>query len=388
MEMSETLAKDPNSDTPPTPNAHPAFNDIRKRVLATLGIIIVTIFGVSFRYPHLLSHAAQLDATLASFIYLSEVIPTDEHAPIVLQILYGSINWLWSMKVGMTFGLLLGALLHTLLQIYPLRFGNNTLFNQIKGIMLGAPSGVCVNCAVPIACGAFRTNSVPLETMFSFMLSAPTLNIVVVFMVFSSLPWFVAGLHYCLISLTLFIVIPAILRANQPLRATSSSVPTPAKNYPTNGFPLNRVDSLTSSLPNTPQQVKEVLLSYGKHLKILSKATIPFMVMASVLSAAAVQWFPFDMLLAEVTVPRLALIAIISTLLPVPIALDIMVATHLNLNGIHLAYSFLFLSTLGTYSILPMLFLWREVSKPIAFQLFVAFSGLAFLTACIIDYCI
>jgi len=132
--------------------------------------------------------------------------------------------------------------------------------------------------------------------------------------------------------------------------------------------------------------VFEVLFSFGRHLITLTSATIPFMLLASVLSAAAVQWIPFATLLADVTVPKLALIAVIGTLLPVPIALDVMVANYLNQNGTHLAYSFLFLSTLGTYSILPMVFLWREVSKAIALQLMVAFSGIALLAACIMNY--
>ena len=35
----------------------------------------------------------------------------------------------------------------------------------------------------------------------------------------------------------------------------------------------------------------------------------------------------------------------------------------------------LFAMTLGTYSIIPSIYLWREVSKPLAVMLFVFFVG-------------
>ncbi len=55
------------------------------------------------------------------------------------------------MKVGMTFGVLFGALLHTGLRYYPLRIGKNLYMNSMKGALVGVPGGVCANCAVPVA---------------------------------------------------------------------------------------------------------------------------------------------------------------------------------------------------------------------------------------------
>ena len=60
-----------------------------------------------------------------------------------------TVNWLDSMKVGMSFGVLLGALLHTFLRYYPLRIGKNLYLNSLKGALVGVPMGVCANCAVP-----------------------------------------------------------------------------------------------------------------------------------------------------------------------------------------------------------------------------------------------
>ena len=42
-------------------------------------------------------------------------------------------------------------------------------------------------------------------------------------------------------------------------------------------------------------------------------------------------------------------------------------------------YVMLFAMTLGTYSIIPSIYLWREVSKPLAVSLFVFFIGLGWI---------
>ena len=63
---------------------------------------------------------------------------------------------------------------------------------------------------------------------------------------------------------------------------------------------------------------------------------------------------------------RLALVSLISVFMPVPIALDVMFAAQLQQQGVPAGYVMLFAMTLGTYSIIPSIYLWREVSKPLA----------------------
>ena len=57
-------------------------------------------------------------------------------------------HWHDSMKIGMTFGVLFGALLHTVLRYYPLKVGKNLYLNSLRGRWLAcrwafAPTARC-----------------------------------------------------------------------------------------------------------------------------------------------------------------------------------------------------------------------------------------------------
>ena len=88
---------------------------------------------------------------------------------------------------------------------------------------------------------------------------------------------------------------------------------------------------------------------------------------------------PWDALLSEVTPARMALVSIISVFMPVPIALDVMFAGQLQQQGVAGGYVMAFAMTLGTYSIIPTIYLWREVSRRLAVILFLFFAALGFL---------
>ena len=64
---------------------------------------------------------------------------------------------------------------------------------------------------------------------------------------------------------------------------------------------------------------------------------------------------------------------------PVPIALDVMFAAQLQQQGVAPGYVMLFAMTLGTYSIIPTIYLWREVSRRLAVLLFAFFVLLGWI---------
>ena len=70
-----------------------------------------------------------------------------------------------------------------------------------------------------------------------------------------------------------------------------------------------------------------------------------------------------------------------SVFMPVPIALDVMFAAQLQQQGVPAGYVMMFAMTLGTYSIIPSIYLWREVSKPLAVSLFAFFLVLGWVLA-------
>jgi hypothetical protein len=53
-----------------------------------------------------------------------------------------------------------------------------------------------------------------------------------------------------------------------------------------------------------------------------------------------------------------------------------MFASQLYQQGIANGYVMLFAMTLGTYSIIPTIYLWREVSKPLSIMLFALFLAI------------
>jgi len=83
---------------------------------------------------------------------------------------------------------------------------------------------------------------------------------------------------------------------------------------------------------------------------------------------------PWSTLLAEITPLRVVLVSLISVFMPVPIALDVMFASLLYQQGVPAGYVMLFAMTLGTYSIIPTIYLWREVSKTLAISLYAFFA--------------
>ena len=97
------------------------------------------------------------------------------------------------------------------------------------------------------------------------------------------------------------------------------------------------------------------------------------MLLASVVAATLLVLIPWEVLLSEVTPLKAAFASLISVFMPVPIALDVMFAAQLQQQGVPAGYVMLFAMTLGTYSIIPSIYLWREVSKPLAVSLFLFF---------------
>ena len=106
---------------------------------------------------------------------------------------------------------------------------------------------------------------------------------------------------------------------------------------------------------------------------MLLKPTITLMLLASVVSATLLVLIPWDWLLSEVTPLRMGFASLIATFMPVPIALDVMFAAQLQQQGVPAGYVMMFAMTLGTYSIIPSIYLWREVSRPLAVSLFAFF---------------
>lgn len=97
----------------------------RPLILAVLAVVLLCVFWFASRYPQLMSKARQVGQAMPSMSYSHEIVHAAAGAPAWEKILFGAVNWLDAMKIGMAFGVLLGALLHTVLKYYPLKIGSN-----------------------------------------------------------------------------------------------------------------------------------------------------------------------------------------------------------------------------------------------------------------------
>ncbi len=116
----------------------------RPVIMVGAGLLLVGLFWFASRYPQLFSKAEHVGQVLPSMAYSSRVIAVAADAPVWRRVVAATVNWLDSMKIGMTFGVLLGALLHTVLRYYPLKIGKNLYLNSLKGaIQEQVPSFPC-----------------------------------------------------------------------------------------------------------------------------------------------------------------------------------------------------------------------------------------------------
>ena len=338
----------------------------RPLILIATAILFTAIFWFTSRYPALISKSHHVGQSVATMAYGKEAYPVSPNAPVWQKVVMGSVNWLDGMKIGMTFGILLGALLHTTLRFYPLKVGKNLRLNSLTGAIIGIPMGVCANCAVPTACGITRGRG-RVEVALGFLFSSPNFNPIVVAMTLSAFPLSMVITKYALLLFVILGVVPAVigwLEKGKPALANDTSHTMPDTVVQIGG---NCTESFSAVF-------KDLAIEFGKNVWALVKPTVTTMVLASLIASLLLVLIPWNSLLSHPNPLSMGLMSLLATFMPVPIALDVMFAAHLSKLGIAPGYVMLFLTTLGTFSILPAIYLWREVSKPLAVILFVFFG--------------
>lgn len=339
----------------------------RPIILVAWAVVLFSVFWFASRYPQLFHKAGHIGETLPSMAYSTEAMQAQADMPVWQRIFATTVNWLDSMKLGMSFGVLLGALLHTVLRYYPLRIGKNLYLNSLMGAVVGVPAGVCANCSVPVACGVTRGRG-HVEVALGFLFSSPNFNPVVVMMTFMALPLTMVLTKYVILLFVILVGVPSLihwLERRRPL-----NVFTTLSAEESCSIPMAQTGDCEERFMAVLAELAKV---YSKHVWMLVKPTITLMLLASVVSAALLVLIPWGALLSEVTPLRMAFASLLSVFMPVPIALDVMFAAQLQHQGVPAGYVMLFAMTLGTYSIIPSIYLWREVSRTLAVSLFVFF---------------
>jgi uncharacterized membrane protein YraQ (UPF0718 family) len=324
-------------------------------------LCVILCLGIGFwsgsRYPQLndkalMGNSAMMEDPL-TFDAIYQAQPGDSLGK---KIAISAINWAAENRNGMTFGFLLGAGFLSLFGMLKKRGTQNAFLNALIGLGTGMPLGVCVNCAAPIARG-LHDSGARIETTLSAMFASPTMNVVVLSMMISIFPFYLVAIKVGLTLVFILLVIPLLSRTV----FKEDAAPT----YDDSSCPIG------STLPPQDESwldaAKGVISLYLGSLWYIIKMTLPLMVLAGVVAAIVVQIVPVEEV-ASIEVGVLSILAVtaIGIFLPLPIALDIVLAATLLAVGVPIIYVAILLFTLGIYSVYSFSIIWTTISHRVA----------------------
>ena len=365
----------------------------KRLVLAGLLLALVAVaFWTGSRYPALNDKALMGGEADVEGIAFNRVIDVDPAASAWERIGANAVNWAYTNKQGMTFGVLFAALVLTVLPLVSKRQFEGRMANTLLGVAMGAPLGVCVNCAVPIAEGLHKAGSRG-ETTIAALMSSPTLNVVVLSMTFAMFPFWMAALKLGLTLAFIVLAVPVLVGLLWHERGRAPSAAELAPAGPALGPDLPAAPALDQALgPDVPpatwaEAAAWTVRSLARNLWYIVKVTVPLMLLAGALGAVVVTFLPWDTLangLPEIEPTRattrsllaLGAVALLGTFLPVPIAFDVIICAILGAAGLPLPYVVVLFVTLGVFSAYPFLQIWRTMSKKMAVGLFLGVAAL------------
>ncbi|PTW55733.1 uncharacterized membrane protein YraQ (UPF0718 family) [Breoghania corrubedonensis] len=314
-----------------------------------LALLLVAVLAVQFwtqsRYPALnekamMSGAIQLEDPLG----FEAKFPLSPDDTTVERIAKSTGNWIKTNQRGMTFGILFAAAFLTLFGYIRKHSFKGSFANSALGLVMGAPLGVCVNCAAPIARGLY-SGGARAESTLSAMIASPTLNIVVLTMLFSLFPFYMAVTKIALSLVMILIAVPVICRFLPKEQLQASIGKRAAAVTP---------DPHTSATDqeNVVWAILYFIKDYALNLWFIVKTTVPLMLLAGFLGALVASLLPAS-LLENAGFGFFGLVgaALIGTFLPVPIGLDVVASGALMQAGLAPGYVMALLFTLGIFSV-------------------------------------
>jgi uncharacterized membrane protein YraQ (UPF0718 family) len=201
---------------------------------------------------------------------------------------------------------------------------------------------------VPIARGLYASG-MSVESVLAAMFSSPSLNVIVLAMTFALFPVQVVALKIATVALLIFVVAP-LVGALQGETAALCPVP------------------VISIAPHETwvKAIRSTAVSFAKSFWYIFKVGAPLMLLAALLGALVIELLPQNVLIAHVTVAGIVLVALIGTLLPVPMAFDVVIAYLAMTRGVPLPYVVALLCTLGIYSVYSFAVVGKTISWKVA----------------------
>ncbi len=355
-------------------------------------------FWMGSRIPNLNEKAMMAGDTQLELLGFDQVLEIQPDDGFVIRVLYTTVNWVDTNKRGMTFGVVLAGCLMTLLSLFKRKSFKNGFANAMMGALIGAPLGVCVNCAAPIAKG-LHAGGTRLETTMATMISSPTMNVIVLTMLFSLFPWYMVFTKIGISLAFIVIGIPVLCRllySQEQLETLGHDVPGQEQQ----ACELPADASLMQSCdldPGSRTWVESFVWlgpAFLKNLWSIIKTTVPLMLLAGFLGSLLIVALPWDMIVKALpsgvgpvyTLAMMGALTLFGTFLPVPIAFDVIVVAILITAGMPVKYGMVLLFTLGIFSVYSFHIVWRYISKPMAVLIFAAIAVLGIVAGITAHY--
>jgi len=255
--------------------------DAKKLTLLLIYIfLLILIFLSQSRYPRLSEKSLSGErVSIVSPLTHEAILPINKSEKFFEILFKEEVNWLYSNLRGMIFGILISAAFMTLLQLVKRKNFKGPFLNSFMGVLIGAPLGICVNCATPIFQGLVKTGA-RASFAIALMQSSPVLNFIVIGLSFSLFPVEFVFLKIFFTIFYLLIILPRITRKLPKLPELAHM------------RALKEEKTWGGALASNGK-------AYLKNLIYLLKATIPLLLLAGLLGISLIKIFPIVLLDTE-----------------------------------------------------------------------------------------
>ncbi len=327
--------------------------------------ILTAFFWTQSRYPQLNDKQLMGARALIDALAFDTITVAKSGDGFVRRVGINTLNWYYTNAKGMAFGVLLASLFLALLSLVSFVSSRSVFINTLAGLFIGAPLGICTNCVAPIS-KSLREGGGRLETALATQLSSPTLNVIVVAMLFSLIPLPLVLLKMALTLALILLVVPLLTSrvfvSENAERATgdiSCQIATP---WPEQSW---------------REAAQSAALVTIRSLGFVVRTTLPLMLLAGLLGGAVMEVVPLGALAdLEFSVGGALIVGALGTFLPVPIAFDIIFVNIMLAAGLDASYCMIFLFTLAPFSIYPFMLLWRAFSPRVVTLLTICVFGI------------
>lgn len=342
-------------------------------LVSLLALVTISFWSVS-RYPALDEKAAMGGDSPIQGIAFDQVLQVTSEQSWIQQSLYSFVNWLETNRKGMIFGLLFAVIMMTGMPLFSSCMPTTGFGASLLGAAVGAPLGICVNCAAPVAAG-MRSAGARLEMALATMFSSPSLNFVVLTMMFTMLPWYLGIIKLAATAVFVFVCLPLLCR----VVFRREAVADPADN-PWLGKALpGQMSACEPSSKTWWEAARWTASGLLRSTGFLGIRVVPLMLLAGLLGAVLIVLVPWRELVVPYTsqagtirmIKTMVLLAAVGAFLPVPMAFDVIMVGALYAVGLPSAYCAILLFTLGIHSVYSAFVLGRFVSWRMAGTLYV-----------------